>query len=314
MWLKKYFPPSDEGRCEKQRLVATRNWAFDRSAARSRRWRILGLFGIALVLTSQLALAQSSFNQCLNMCFNVCDSGPADLAWGCRENCGGSCEKWNQNTPAPTPYGAIAFGTQGAEGISWNKGSWAAADQSAIATCSRYGSNCKVVYRYQNTCAALAVAKGAQHVESATGNTEKQAEATATAVCKKNWGICLSDMSACSLVNGSQATGTNPPPQPHAISWGAIAYSAPDMQAGWSSSKNDRSLAEKEAMNACSQRGRACVLQTVFNKQCAALAADGSFVGWATSTEPRVAQQNAVAQCTSDGGKNCALHVFFCSF
>jgi hypothetical protein len=74
------------------------------------------------------------------------------------------------------------------------------------------------------------------------------------------------------------------------------------------------SLAEKEAMNACSQRGKACVLQTVFNKQCAALAWDRSFVGWATSTEPREARQKAVEECTKDGGTKCAIHVFFFSF
>jgi hypothetical protein len=107
----------------------------------------------------------------------------------------------------------------------------------------------------------------------------------------------VSNLSACSFAKAAapnQPNRPNPPPQAHATSWGAIAYSAPDMQAGWSQSKNDRSLAEKEAMNACSQRGKACVLRTVFNKQCAGLAWDRSFVGWATSTEPREAQQKAV--------------------
>lgn len=294
-------------------------WAFNSCLARKHRWRMLSLYSVALVLTSQFALGQNPFDfkYCLDSCFTVCDSGPELLVWGCREDCGGKCERLIQsrdhNTPAPAPYGAIAFGTQGAEGISWNKGTWAAADQSAIASCSRYGSDCKVVYRYQNTCAALAVAKGAHHYETATGNTEKQAEANSTAVCKKNWGVCLSDMSACSFAKESQATGTEPAPQPHAVSWGAIAYSAPDMKAGWSSGKVDRSLAVKEAMNVCSQLGRACVLRTAFNKECGALAADGSFVGWATSTQPREAQQNAIAQCTNNGGRNCALHVFFCS-
>ncbi len=170
------------------------------NAAMTRRWWMLCLLGITLLLTSQLGFAQSSFNQCLNMCFNTCDSGPADLAWGCRENCGNSCQSKNHNQNTPAPYGSIAIGAHGFEGISWNKGTAAAADQSAIATCNRYGSNCKVVYRYQNTCAALAFSKGAQHYESATGNSEKQAEANATALCKKHWGYCLSDISACSLV------------------------------------------------------------------------------------------------------------------
>jgi hypothetical protein len=173
---------------------------FPSAAMTHRRW-ILGLLGIVLVLTSQHVLAQSNdFNQCLNSCFGVCDSGPENLAWGCRENCGNSCKGRSQNQSTRSPYGSIAIGPHGFEGISWNKGTAAAADQSAIATCNRYGSNCKVVYRYQNTCAALAFSKGALHYESATGNSETQAEANATSICKKHWGYCLSDISACSLV------------------------------------------------------------------------------------------------------------------
>lgn len=296
-------------------LVPVRISAFGASTAKGRHWRILGLFGIALISTPQLVHSQTddNFKQCLDRCFNVCDAGPEILAFGCRSDCIGSCEKRSQN--APTPYGAIAFGTHGGEGISWNKGTWAAAGQGAIATCSKYGSNCRVVYQFQNTCAALAVAKGGQHFEAATGATEKQAEAAATAMCHQHWGTCLSDLSACSLLKGNQAVArTNPAPQPQGASWGAIAYSAPDMKAGWSFGKSDQALAGREAMSACSQRGRACALQTIFYKQCAALAADRSFVGWATSTQPREAQQKAIEQCTKDGGENCVLHVFFCSF
>ena len=304
---------SCEARCEERRPVATRVWAFDRSAARSRCGWTLALLGIALGLTSQPARGQTTwqFDKCLNDCTNLCNMGPARLAWGCRENCGGQCAKYNQNVPAP--YGAIAVGA-GGQGISQNRTSRAAADRDAIAACSKYGSDCKVVYRFQNTCAAIAEAKGTRNFEVATGSTEKEAAASATAVCQQRWGACRSALSTCSLTGASGSNKPNPPAQPRATSWGAIAYSAPDMQAGWSQSKNDRSLAEKEAMNACSQRGKACVLRTVFNKQCAALAWDRSFAGWATSTEPREAQQKAVEACTKDGGTRCALHVFFCSF
>jgi hypothetical protein len=67
-------------------------------------------------------------------------------------------------------------------------------------------------------------------------------------------------------------------------------------------------------MNICSKRGKACALRIAFNKQCGALAADRSFVGCATSTEARAAQQKAVAECAKNGGTRCALHVLFCSF
>jgi hypothetical protein len=128
--------------------------------------------------------------------------------------------------------------------------------------------------------------------------------------CQENCGGQCADKNK----NTSRTNKPNPPAQPRAISWGAIAYSASDMKAGWSQGKSDRGSAEKEAMNTCSQRGKACVLRIAFNKQCGALAADRSFVGWATSTEARAAQQKAVEECTKNGGMKCALHVFFCSF
>ncbi len=285
-----------------------------REKSNRRAWSLVVL-GVAFPWTAQLSLAQSTsveFDRCLNGCFGVCDTGPASLAFGCREGCGRQCE--NAGPPRPSPYGAIAFGTQGAEGISWNKGTWAAADKSAIASCSRYSSECKVVYRYQNTCAALAVTKDRQHFEAATGSTEKKAEANATAACQSHWGNCASNMSSCSLIGPSQSSQPAPPPQPHAIAWGAIAYSAADMQAGWAYGKYDRALAEKEAMAKCSERGKSCALQTAFNKQCGALAADRSFFGWGTSADPKEAQRRAVEECGKDGGARCTLHVFICSF
>jgi hypothetical protein len=200
IWLRIFSFPLRELHCEKQRPAATGGGAFNRRAANSRCWWMLCLLGVALVLRSQHGLAQSGdFNQCLNSCFGVCDSGPENLAWGCRENCGNSCKGRGQGQSARSPYGSIAIGVHGFEGISWNKRTEAAADQSAVATCNRYGSNCKVVYRYQNTCAAIAFSKGSQHYESATGNSEKQAEANATALCKQHWGYCVSNMSACSF-------------------------------------------------------------------------------------------------------------------
>ena len=273
------------------------------------------LLGIALGFMPPAMRGQPTdpnFDTCLNNCFSVCDSGPQSLQWGCRENCGNQCASKGGSRPAI--YGAIAWGTRGAQGISWNQGNWAAADQKAIADCSRYGGDCKVVYRYQNTCAALAVAKGAQHVEGATGDTEKKAEANATALCQQHWGTCASNISACSLANATASSRPAAPPQPHAASWGAIAYSPSEKQAGWASNKNDQSLAEQEAMKVCSQRGHACAVRMVFNKQCGALARDGNFVGVATAADPRETQQKALQECTKNGGSRCALQVFFCSF
>jgi hypothetical protein len=78
--------------------------------------------------------------------------------------------------------------------------------------------------------------------------------------------------------------------------------------------KSDRPSAEKEAMNTCSQRGRACVLRAAFNKQCGALAADRGIAGLGVSTDQRDAQRKAMDECAKAGGTRCVLHIAFCSF
>ena len=311
--LEMFHLQSGEALREERRPVATRVGTFDGRAARSRCGCILALFGIALGLTPGLALGQTTwqFDKCLNDCIRLCNMGPARLAFGCGETCGGQCAKYNQNVPAP--YGAIAVGT-GGQGISQNRASWAAADRDAIAACSKYGSDCKVVYRFQNTCAAIAEAKGTQHFEVATGSTEKEAAASATAVCQQRWGTCRSALSTCSLTGTSGSNKPNPHAQPRATSWGAIAYSAADMGAGWSQAKSDRASAEKEAMNACSQRGKACAVRIAFNKQCGALAADRGLTGLGVATDARESQRKAIDECTKAGGTRCVLHISFCSF
>jgi hypothetical protein len=86
------------------------------------------------------------------------------------------------------------------------------------------------------------------------------------------------------------------------------------MGAGWSQGKSERAGAEKEAMNTCSQRGKACALRIAFNKQCGALAADRDFTGWGVSMDPGEAQRKAIDECTKAGGARCVLHISFCSF
>ena len=277
--------------------------AFDGKAAWKLRWMIFGLsLSITFGLTPQLARGQTCFESCQNSCSGV----PEIVRQGCVDTCASNCKK-----EPPKPYGAVAFGTNRAEGISWAKPTQEEADRDALASCSKIGTNCKIVFRYQYTCAALAVATGAQHYEAATGYSEKDAEANATSVCQQSWGKCLTNLSACSAAGAGRAY---PPAPPKATSWGAIAYSTADMGAGWSMGKSDRPSAEKEAMNTCSQRGRACVLRAAFNKQCGALAADRGFAGLGVSTDQRDAQRKAIDECTKAGGTRCVLHIAFCSF
>lgn len=298
---------SGEARCEAIQPPALGVRAFDGDATWKLRWIFVLSLGITFGLTPPLARAQTCYESCQNSCRGL--SGLITSS-ECVDTCARDCDQESDNQPRP--YGAIAYGTDhAAEGISWNKGTQAEADQVALATCGKHGNNCKIVYRFRDTCAALAVAMGSQHYEGATGDTEKTAEANATAVCQRNWGKCLTNLSACSVTG---VTRPSPPPPPKAISWGAIAYSTADMGAGWSRSKSDRASAEKEAMSACSQRGKACVLRIAFNKQCGALAADRDFAGWGVSTDQREAQRKAIDECTKAGGTRCVLHIAFCSF
>ena len=85
------------------------------------------------------------------------------------------------------------------------------------------------------------------------------------------------------------------------------------MGAGYSQGKADKTSAEKEAMSVCAQRGKACVLETSFSKQCGALAADGQYTGLGTSTDQLEALQKAMDGCKKAGGERCVPHIMFCS-
>ena len=239
------------------------------------------LLGITLMSTPQPTLGQSNdFNDCYSNCTLVCPVGPTS-DFSCRMNCANKCTAQSLAKPAPpAPYGAIAYGDQGAEGMSWNQTSAAEADRVALNYCARYGTNCKLVYRFQNTCGALAKSDDKRHFQAATAPTKEQAEESAIGTCKSHWGKCASDLSSCSYADRHV-----PPPGPRAISWGAIAFSSADGQTGHSQAKDDRAAAEKEALSDCSRRGRSCVVMTAFNKQCGALVRDGKIAGVAAAAD-----------------------------
>jgi len=100
----------------------------------------------------------------------------------------------------PHPFGSIAITlVHGYEGISWGKPTQSEADKAAMASCLKAGGkDCKVVFQYHNTCAALAFAKGAVHYAAATESTEEKTKPAATAQCQHQYGYCLADLSACS--------------------------------------------------------------------------------------------------------------------
>ena len=213
-----------------------------------------------------------------------------------------------------TGWGAIAYSTKDRIwGFAIEQDYKATADQVALQYCNRSrGANCVIRVNFFNSCGAIAA--DSDIVGSGTAGTKESAQQKALAACARLGGKCAIQTSACSGAGaGTSSSAPSAPPAPKAVSWGAIAYSARDSGAGWSQGKDDRASAEKEAMNACSQRGKSCVLQTAFNKQCGALAADRDFTGWGTSTDQRQAQQKAMDACRKAGGTSCVLHILFCS-
>ncbi len=270
------------------------------------------LLALALVTFPRRTLAQTGRQACYADCNLRCSTfvGPDVLKQrsDCVSACNDRCRLANFDKPLPpAPYGAIAFGEKGAEGMAWNQTSAADADRTALNYCARNGTNCKLVFRFQNTCGALAKSDDGRHAEAATGPTKEQAAENAIAACRR-WGTCSSDLSACSYADRHV-----PPPPSRAISWGAIAFSAVDGQAGWSQGKDDRASAEKEALSACSQRGKACAMVTAFNKQCGSLVRDGSTYGWAVAADQPTAMRQATQACTNNGGRRCVPQILFCS-
>ena len=273
--------------------------------------KILSLIAIGILACPRFL---SSQNDCVTRCIsgfqcNYRSSISCSEQWyHSRELCQIGCKGHDTPLP-PAPYGAAAFGDDGAEGMSWNETSAEAAQRAALNICSKRGTNCKLVSRFENTCAAMAKSDDERHVETATGPSKEQAATSAIAACRSRWGgKCASDVAGCSY-----ADRHIPPPGPRAISWGAIAFSATDGQTGHSQAKDDRAAAEKEALSDCSQRGRSCVVMTAFNKQCGALARDGKIAGVAAAADQQTALQQATQACVKNGGARCVPLVVFCS-
>jgi hypothetical protein len=215
-----------------------------------------------------------------------------------------------------TSWGAIAYSRKDKiAGWSFEQVDRASAERVALQYCHKEGGvKCVIETSFNATCGA--VAADGELVAWGTGGTEARAKQFATAECTKLGGKkCEVEGSVCSASSGSSSSSrTTAPPPPKAIAWGAIAYSSADMGAGYSQGQSDRASAEKAAMAICAQRGKACTLQAVFNKQCGALAADRNFTGSGVSADQRQALQKALDECKKAGGTRCVPHISFCSF
>jgi hypothetical protein len=268
------------------------------------------LFLLSLI---SLCRAQNTMNGCIDGCWSSCSAQP--LGSTAKEACVTQCIR-NSCKASTNVWGAIAYSKPDkAFGYSFEVADQATARKVAMENCGKHGTNCVVETIFSHACAALAAGGG--HIGSGTGRTREGAQKSALSQCALTGAKgCAVQTWVCSAPNSSANGGTAPPPPPpapKAVAWGAIAYSAADMGAGWSQGKSDRASAEREALAICQQRGKSCVLRATFNKQCGALAADRNFEGSATSTNAREAQQKAMDECGKAGGARCVLHIMFCS-
>jgi len=95
--------------------------------------------------------------------------------------------------------------------------------------------------------------------------------------------------------------------------WGAIAYSKSDKGYGSAYNVDTKDGATKEAMKNCSQHGANCVVWMSFNRECGAIAVDGSHTGWGTANARYYAKERALQECANNGGRNCAVLDSVCS-
>ena len=108
-------------------------------------------------------------------------------------------------------------------------------------------------------------------------------------------------------------TCTTPPPPPPA--YGAIAYGKKSGAWGYSYHWDSRAKAESVAMENCSKNGNDCEVMVWFQRECGAVAApaDAGAAYWGLGDGEGAAREEAMRQCTKDGGKGCEVKVSQCS-
>ena len=97
--------------------------------------------------------------------------------------------------------------------------------------------------------------------------------------------------------------------------YGAIAYSRSSGATGWSYTLNDDAGARDEAMFECAKSAPDCEIVISFANSCGAVAVGKNSIpvpGQGPSRE--VAERAARAVCAVDGGKDCNIVAWSCSF
>lgn len=95
-------------------------------------------------------------------------------------------------------YGAIAYDAEtGAVGWSYDFDDAPAAERKALAGCGEHGGNCKVVYDFWNSCAALAATDDGRY-SVGRADTQDDAKVDAMAACEQNGsGTCAIQAWSC---------------------------------------------------------------------------------------------------------------------
>ncbi len=309
---------SDEDRFEFAPRCALSVRASDECSCREFPLAVVSWLAMAIAVVPLPVRGQNAMNRCIDNCYFSCSSYPTGSS--SKEACVERCITYGCKNQTVDGWGAIAFSRQDKiSGWAYEQVDRTTAEKLAMRYCVKQGgSKCQVVTSFYRTCGSVAADRDL--IGWGTSATKAAAQQLALAQCVKSGGkhcavqawVCSAPMMASAVPPGTPAPRSNPPASRNAA-WGAIAYSSRDMGAGFSRGKEDRASAEQEAMNACTQRGKGCILQVAFNKACGALAADGAFTGSGISADQRRAQQRAIGECKKAGGSRCVLHISFCS-
>ncbi len=101
----------------------------------------------------------------------------------------------------------------------------------------------------------------------------------------------------------------------HAMAAGALAIdSNQGSQWGWAEGYANTGAAEQRALSEC---GGGCRVVLTFSSGCGAYAADqssgSSAYGWGTASSGSGAQNRAISECQSRGGRSCVVRAWSCN-
>jgi hypothetical protein len=122
-------------------------------------------------------------------CVSACQASTnCDSEMNASGECGRRLNDCYINECNKTLYGSLAYDADsGAVGWSYDFANQGDAERKAMSGCSEKSNNCKVVYDFWNSCAALAAAAdGSYSIEGA--DNEDGAQSRALASCKQNGG------------------------------------------------------------------------------------------------------------------------------